>query len=77
MPGLHTLQLCLLTIQFIYYLQLIDWLNKYVQLIVKGMREAAGFLMLLVGSQIVFALGFHVLGVMFDDGNNYETGNYD
>lgn len=67
----------LLVVQFIYYLQLIDWLNKYVQLIGKGMRDASGFLMLLIGSQLLFALSFHVLGVAFDDGNNFETYDQD
>ena len=50
MPAFHLIQMLLLFIQASYFLQLIDWLNKYVQLIGKGMRDASGFIMILIAS---------------------------
>ena len=76
MPALHVVVSILLGLQFSYFLQVFDWLSKYVKLIYQGIADSIGFVLLFINFQIVFMMIFHVLGARMDDENNFES-DYD
>lgn len=72
MPVMHVIAMILMVLQVFYFFKVLDFLSKYVQLIYKGIRDAAGFLMLFVLFEVFFAVAYHVLGANMDGGNDYE-----
>ena len=72
MPFFHSLLVLLLWSQWIFFLLSYDILSKYIQLIFKGLYDAAGFIIVFMILLLMFTLQFFVLGVTFDDGDPYS-----
>ena len=60
--------------QFLDLLKVLNVFSKYIELFWQGFKDSFGFLILFAFFVVYFALIYHVLGVMMDDGGNYELG---
>lgn len=60
-------------LQWIDYLQMLDFLNKYISLLYKAMTDIIGFMVLFLWLLLYFCLIFSVIGATFDDGGNFDT----
>ena len=67
----------LMFLQVFYFFKVLNFLSKYVQLIFKGLKDSAGFLVLFVLFEIFFAVGFHVLGAGIEIGDELEAEEFD
>lgn len=71
-PAIHVTQFTLLVGQAIFYFQLSPDLTKFIRLFVQSIADAQMFLVLYVMIIFYFTLTCHLLGVKFDDGQQYS-----
>lgn len=72
MPLIHFTMITLAFLQWLEYLQMMDFLNKYISLLFKAMSDITGFMVLFLWLLAYFCLIFYVTGATFDDGGNFD-----
>ena len=71
MPAFTIVLIFLTFFQFLFLLTTFDTFSKWISLIYKGFADAGGFIALFTLFIVTFFYGFRVLGIRFDDGENY------
>lgn len=72
MPFLSAVAILLMLVQWFFLLTTFDFMSKWISLLTKGVKDALGFIVLFMIILLSFMFIFTNLGVMFDDGHNYE-----
>lgn len=76
MPLIHFVMIFLMFAQWLDYLYMFDFINKYISLLTRALSDIFGFMILFFWLLLFFSLSFSVMGATFDDGDNFD-GAYD